>query len=375
MTDENNETSENEVTEIDDGELLDAIEGGISEVSPHLEDNDEETDEPGTDDDAGATEGESEQEGETDQDAADDGTPGDEDADASGSDTDTDEENDDGGAAGEDEQPDDAGGKDGDDNGETPDHINDPIPESTNEKTAERIKGLIDIAKEQTQRADQGQQIIDAITTTGADAEQFNNTLTFLELYNSKDPKQRQQALAVAKGVVHELSIEFGEGSTALLDKYDDLKAEVEEGKLTEARAVEIATTRERDALTTARQESAQASEADKKAANDLMEKGRQQLNDFQKTVEADPAFKALYPTFTKILRTSLRGTHPETWGQKAQELFTELKTNYTPAEEPAADTPPANQPRRAKAGAGNSSKATEPDSALAALDGALEGM
>lgn len=379
MTDENKETSENEVTEITDDQILDAIEDGVAEVSPHLEDDNEENDESGTDDDAGTDEGEPVGESETNQDAADDGDAEDEDADASGSDTDTNEEDGDSGEAGEDSDGD-GGDEDPSDESNTgePDHINDPIPESTNEKTAERIKGLIDIAKEQTHRADQGQQIIDAITNVGADAEQFNNTLTFLDLYNSKDPKQRAQALAVAKNVVHELSVQLGEGTVDLLDKHDDLKAEVEEGKLTQTRAVEIATQRERDALNTARQDADRVSEDEQKAMQKLVEKGREQLNAFQASVQNEEEFKALYPTFTQVLRSSLRGTHPDTWGQKAKEVYESLKATYkpevTPDPEPG-NKPPKNQPRRANKTAGGAGKGTEASSAMEALDSALDGM
>ena len=82
------------------------------------------------------------------------------------------------------------------------DPVNDPIPESTNAKTATRIKSLIDIAKDTTHRAEQADEIVQRIADTGADPKQYANTLGFLALYNSADPAQRKQALADRKSVV-----------------------------------------------------------------------------------------------------------------------------------------------------------------------------
>ena len=390
MPNENeNEVVENETPEVDESGLLDAISEGIDEVSPHIEDDDDDdSQEPA--DDAGTTEGESEPEGETDNESTDD-----EPADGSGAedgaaegdgDGDSDESDDgsDGDGEGEGEGDDVSGNAEGEPDGDAsaddatePDHINDPIAEGTNEKTAERIKGLIEIAKEQTARAEQGDEIVAAITGAGADPEQFTNTLGFLQLYNSTDPLQRKQALEVARGVVRELSIELGEGTAELLAGHDDLAAEVEEGTLTEKRAIEIATQRESQALQTSRREHQQQKDDDAAEGERLMKLGKDQLTEFENENKSDPAYAALYPTFRGILADTLKGgIHPDKWKATAQRVYDRLKANYTPAPTPDP-TPPKKQPRRAKqvAGGGSDGKKPEASSALEAVNDALGGL
>ncbi len=388
-TENENEVVETEETEVDESGLLDAISEGIDEVSPHIEDDDDD-DAQKPADDAGTTEGESEPEGEADNEPTDDEPAdgsGTEDGAAEGDgDGDSDESDDGSDGDGEGEGEGDAvsgkpeGEPDGDENADDatePDHINDPIAEGTNEKTAERIKGLIDIAKEQTARAEQGDEVIAAITGVGCDPEQFTNTLGFLQLYNSKDPVQRKQALEVARGVVHELSIELGEGSADLLAKHDDLAAEVEEGTLTQKRAVEIATQRERQALQTSRTEHQQQKDDDEAEGNRLMQLGKDQLTAFENENKSDPAYEALYPTFRGILADTLKGgVHPDRWKETAQRIYNRLKANYTPAPTPDP-VPPKKQPRRAKqvAGGGGGGKKPEPQSAVEAVNDALGGL
>lgn len=383
---ESNQSTENTEVELDESAMLDAMDEGIAEVSPEPEGTD---DGDNTDDDTGTDAGNSEEpEGEGTSDEADAGDTGDGDtneADAdSGDSADSDAEDDSGDGDGEGEgDGDEVSGKSKDqsddesDQATEPDHINDPIPESTNDKTKARITGLIDIAKQQTTRGDQGQEIIDAITHTGADPEQFTNTLGFLQLYNSKDPKSRAQALEVARGVVHELSVELGQGSPDLLAQHDDLQAEVEEGKLTEKRAIEIATNRARTKLQNSRAEATQTQEDQTRETNRLIQTGKDQLTAFENTVKTDPAYTVLYPTFRGILATTLHGTDPNTWGATAKSVYENLKAGYTPAAvTPDPKPKPTKQPLRAKQGAGGSgSQGKEPSSGVEAVSAALEGL
>ena len=369
------------VVEIDSDELMSAMDEGIVEVSPHLaEEEDENESTPA--DDAGTAAGEPESEGAPDTNEADEGSATDEDdADENADDADGDE------AADGDDPPDtdgeDEGGEgDGDEagadeSGVQPDHINDPIPETTNEKTAERIKGLIEIAKEQTARAEQGEEIVAAITQTGADPEQYTNTLTFLSLYNSTDPATRRQALEVARGVVRELSVELGEGSAELLAGHEDLQARIEEGTLTEQDAVELATVREQKKLQDARAEQASTKQTQKQTAEQAVESGKAALSAYGESMANDPTYVALYPTYVPLLRAALRHVHPEDYAAVAKDVYEELKSRV-PAT-PAPATVPKKQPLRAKqsagGGGGGPKKDESPKSALEAMDDALGGL
>jgi hypothetical protein len=256
------------------------------------------------------------------------------------------------------------------------DPINDPIPESTKAETATRIKALIDIAKDNTERADQANEIVERITATGADPDQYANTLGFLTLYNSEDPAQRKQALAAAEGVVRELRIELGEGTVDLLDNHDDLKAKVEAGTLPQEDAVEIAVGREKKVLSDARTANANATTARDEETEALITAGKTQLTTLEATLKAsDTEYARLRPTFIALLRPALRKTHASDWGEVAQEIYVAVKkANPKPA---AVVTPlPKNTPLRPKSsGGGSESKEAGPDSALEAVNAALGSM
>ncbi len=259
---------------------------------------------------------------------------------------------------------------------EKADPINDPIPESTKAETATRIKALIEIAKDNTTRADQADEIVAQITDTGADPDQYANTLGFLRLYNSTDPVMRKQALTAAEGVVRELRIELGEGGVDLLDNHDDLKAEIEAGTLTEARAIEIANGREKTVLSAARTEAANTKTANDEQTAANIVTGKAQLTSLEATlVASDTEYARLRPTFIAMLKPALRKTHATEWGAVAQEIYVAVK-KANPAATVAPVVVPKNTPLRPKGGGGGSAdKETGPDTALAAVDAALSSM
>ena len=256
------------------------------------------------------------------------------------------------------------------------DPINDPIPESTNAKTATRIKSLIQITKDVTARADQADEIVQQITDTGADPDQYANTLGFLKLYNSKDPAMRKQALIAAEGVVRELRVELGQGTVDLLADHDDLRAEIEADTLTEARAIEIATGREKAKLDTARTEAANNKTATDEQTVANIAEGKAQLTTLEATLNAsDTDYARLRPTFIAMLRPALRKAHATEWGEVAQEIYQAVK-KANPAAPTVATIVPKNTPLRPKgSGGGSADHESPPDSALAAVDAALSSM
>lgn len=256
------------------------------------------------------------------------------------------------------------------------DPINDPIPEATNEKTAARIKSLIDIAKENTTRGDNGDEIVERITATGTDANQYANTLGFLSMYNSTDPDMRKKALAVARGVVSELSIELGEGSADLIAGHDDLVAGMEAGTIDEKSAIEIATGRAKKALDTSRTTAVNDQQTATDEINALITAGKEQLVTFETNIKADPDWARLRPIFVATLRPAVRNVPGDEWGATAAEIYKAVKA-ANPAPPPVVDPTPKPTPLRTKGsgGGGSSTKEGEPDSALAAMNAQLADM
>lgn len=372
--------NKDESEENTEASLYDAVSSAIDEVTPQ--------ESPDEDDDDNAGDDSTDSDDESDVSASGDDATADEADDAEeseeGSETDEDEPADDG-ETDETESGDATEGKDdkdgteseeGDDSTEESDPINDPIPESTNEKTKARIESLIGIIKEKDAAESQRDEIVDIITSTGADADQYAATLGFLKLYNSTNTEERKQALGIARGLVKELALELNEGATVVnLDDHADLLAEIEAGTLTEARAKEIAANRDAETLRTAKQQAATTKQETESQTKANVRKGVQQLDEFETAMRANPDenYNDIRPAFISILRPVLKRTHPSEWGATARDIYSQVKT-MRPAQ-PRAKPAPKNRPLRPKGsgGAGSSSKATEASTALEALDSALE--
>ena len=364
--------------------LFDAVSGAIDEVTITPEKKDDEP--TNTDDDDEPGDGAEGAEAELDA-GSDTGTPGDEgdkEKPPEGKSKDKDADADDDEAAGDEggdvpaketDKPGDEP-KDGDGTPAELDPVNDPIPESTNEKTAERIKSLIGLVKDKSGSEDQRNEIVEQITDTGTDPEQYANTLGFLKLYNSTDVTQRKQALEVARGLVKELALELGEGSTVTkLSDHEDLSAEVEAGTLSEARALEIAATREADKLRAAKDEATAAATTTESTTQANLKTGKDQLDVFETAARTgDENYAKIRPQFIKLLGPILKRTHPTEWGAAAQEVYDQIKT-FVPAAAPKPKAKPKNTPLRPKQGAGADGKTTEADDVLGAVDAALANM
>lgn len=272
----------------------------------------------------------------------------------------------------------------GDESAGDGDHINDPIPEGTNERTSRRIQSLISDVKELSTARDERDAFMQAITETGATPEQYAGSLTVLRLYNSDSIEDKKKALEIIRGMERDLAFETGEGQAHVkLSDYPDLQGEVEAGTLSEERAIELATVRARDAHMGAKREQQNEQAQSQQQTQQLVEQGKAALNTLGQELMADPAYKTLYPQFTKMLNTTLRRVHPTEWGAVARETWTTLKaaqpaasaTGNTGSNTGNTGSKPKNQPLRPKSGSSSSNKASEADSALAAMEGALDGL
>lgn len=261
----------------------------------------------------------------------------------------------------------------------TPDPINDPIPEGIKESTKERIQTLIGRAKEGEEAAAERDDFVNMVTSTGADAEQFSATLGWLSLYNSAKLDDRRKALTIMQQAVVGLAKEIGEpvAGDDVLSQHADLQAEVEEGTLTEARAMEIAQSRNRQAAETQINErTAQVSEQQRRA-NAAVQQGKQELNALEVALKAsDPRYVEKKAILIPALQQMMRTIHPSEWRATFQQAYDRLKLpekSATPTAPKKIERDDSHEPLRPKQPAGQGKK--EPTTMEQAIDAALDSM
>lgn len=305
-----------------------------------------------------------------------DGTGGDDDAGA------------DKGAAGTDGKPGSKEGKPGD---KKLDHFNDPIPNALKPATKERIRFLATEATTQKQRADtatgERDELIKAVTDTGASPEQYAGVLDYLELVNSND---RNKQIAAANFMIRELAALSRVGGFRIpgitnLSGYPDLEKAVAEGKLTQELAEEVAAGRS----ATAHQGKVGAAQAQASRARQAYQQADEAARTEMNTMEAgfaknDPLYTQKKPLIVEMLNEMIRGDkragipplHPSKWPSAYKKIYETLpKTlgGMKPVARPGAGAGqpngkiPANQPLRAQQPAG--AQKQEPKSVAEALE------
>jgi hypothetical protein len=258
------------------------------------------------------------------------------------------------------------------------DPVNDPIPKDLKKDTQERIRTLIDTAKTVTAERDEIKQnfdyMVNGIQATGATPAQYGETLSWLALFNSRDPEQQGKALELIESVADRLATLLGRERKVgdPLAAHADLKAAVTAGQLTAQYAQEIARVRNgqqfRTELTTnaTREQQAQAQ------AQQEETQGRAALTELEKTlIASDPDYarkKSILVPALKPLMASIP------WSQRKDKFLEAYRNLKLPTAAPKPKGIPANQPLRAgKQPAGGQTKA--PGSMLEAISGALSGM
>jgi hypothetical protein len=258
------------------------------------------------------------------------------------------------------------------------DPVNDPIPENLKKETSERIRSLIDIAKTTTGERDAIKKdfdyLIQGVQATGATPAQYGETLSWLALFNSRDPAQQEKALELVESVAERLATLLGKERVVgdPLGAHQDLKDAVKTGQITAQYAKEIARTRNGQQFRTELQTGAQNEAQRQQQAQFEEQQGRQSLTDLEATLMAsDPQYaqkKALLVPALKPIMAQIP------WSQKKDKFLEAYRALQLPsaAARPAA-TAPKNQPLRPKNPAGGQAKA--PSSMLEAISGALGSM
>lgn len=215
--------------------------------------------------------------------------------------------------------------------------------------------GITDVADlpRQFTLAQQGQEMVQLVMDTGASPEQYGMTLEYMGAINAAmggdaAAGERAWTMFMAEGV--SLAKVLGKEMPGVhdpLSEHADLQADVEAGDLTRARALELASVRQREATRTAAdthrnqvktQTDAQATQtaAETKARTDLNALG-------EELSAADPHFQAKLPQLIELRDLVRKAFPPEQWA-------TELRARYVRIPAPVAAAPklPAPGPVRA---------------------------
>ena len=267
-----------------------------------------------------------------------------------------------------------------------PDPLTDPIPNALKPATKERIRTLVDRTKTaETSLATvtgERDELIKAITDTGATPEQYSGMLDYMELVNSKD---RNKLIQAANFMIRELSALSRVGGFRIpgvttYSGHKDLEAAVTEGKLTQELAEEIAAGRAAQAhqgkIGAAQQQESEArqryQEADKKARADM--------NVMEVEFAKDPLYKEKRPIILGLLNEVIRGDaksgvpplHPSKWASAYKRIYETLpKTLGGMKPVTSAAKIPTNTPLRTQQPAG--AQKQEPKSVAEALDMGIE--
>lgn len=256
--------------------------------------------------------------------------------------------------------------------GQQPDPLNDPV-NTGNARTDERIKTLITLAKDNGSRADGAQQQLDElvgmVSQTGATPEQFNESLQYLTMVNSRDPRTiESQAIPLLERELDALYTMIGKPRPAFdpLAQHQDLTAAVQAGQITAQLAQEIASRRRQDTLTQDRQQQTlQQQQAEQQAVVAARDAG----NQLEATLRAvDPLYEQKKAV---VLQTLNLAALPA--AQRAKAFADAYAKVQLPAAAPAAAAAPATaaapaspQPLRARQPAGGAVK--QPGSMLEAI-------
>jgi hypothetical protein len=271
-------------------------------------------------------------------------------------------------------------GKTGDQGSKKPDPLTDPIPNALKRETKERIRTLVDRTKTAetslTQVTKDRDELISAITDTGATPQQYAATLDYLEWVNSGD---RNKQIKAANFMLRELSAlsrigGFRIPGVTTYAGHKDLEEKVAAGQLTPELAEEIAASRNGAAhqgkVGAAQQQASQQRQAYEAADT----KARADMNELEAGYrKADPLYKEKQPIIIAMLNEQIKGDrangippiHPSKWPALFANIYKTLpKTlgGMRPVARPGAGQPggrvPANQPLRTQQPAG----ATKPE-------------
>ncbi len=263
-----------------------------------------------------------------------------------------------------------------------PDPLNDPLPKDTKAETKQRFDQLREITKTTIAERDSIKQeldyIVEGVQATGATAEQYAETLSWLSLFNSGDPKQQEKALELVEQVADRLATQLGKQRTLNdpLKDHVDLQQAVQTGKINREYAVQLATVRNRDKLQTQAREHVQTQAQTAEQQKAAHEAAKSELNTIEAELSAkDPLYAAKRDAIVPVLQETFKHTPYAQWGAVFRAAYAKVKV-AAPAAAPKPAVP-KNQPLRGnKSGGGSGTSTTTtgegPKSMLDAINAVL---
>jgi len=264
-----------------------------------------------------------------------------------------------------------------------PDPLNDPIPKELKQETQDRIRTLITMNRETTQKFEAIQRdfdfMVSGLQQAGVSPEQYGETLSWLALFNSNDPKQQEKALELVESVADRLATLLGKERTVNdpLAQHADLQEAVRTNKITAQYAKEIARTRNSQSFRTELSTVAQNAQTQQQQQAQALQQARSDLNTLETELKArDPLYEQKKAQIVPILKPLFKHLPPAQWKGAFEEAYKNARV-ASAARKSGSNSPPANQPMRAKggSGAGGGSMARQPSNALEAMNAALSSM
>lgn len=271
-----------------------------------------------------------------------------------------------------------------------PDALNDPIPEGLNAKTTQRIRTLIERTRSAEEKAQTAESdfnyLVQGVQSTGATPEQYGETLAWLKLFNSRDPAQQKKALDLIEDTADQLATLLGveRRSSDPLRGHPDLLEAIQKGTTTRQFALEVARNRNQAAFRQQIHTTASEQEQAAQRAAQERDNARVALNQLEERLMAsDPQYEQKLARIMPTLKVVMAQIPPAKWQEAFQRAYDQVRIVARPApqqQQRPAGRRPVNQPLRAGknpsgTGAAGGSLASQPKSALDAVNAALSSM
>jgi hypothetical protein len=274
-------------------------------------------------------------------------------------------------------------GKDAKAGKKEPDPVNDPIPTGLKKETETRMRTLIDRTKQSEEKAAVAESnfntIVQGLQATGTTPEQYSEVLSFMQLFNSGDPKQQEQALGLLEDMTDRLATALGRERTLPdpLAAHPDLMGAIQRGEITKKYAAEVARTRNQGAFKNQIQNATTEQARVAEAAQREVDESKAALNTRESQLRAtDPNYDKKREIMLPYLTSAFKHARPSAW----LGLYNDIYQNTKVGPAPVVRKVPTNQPLRARgvpvgSGGGNGDMKTQAGSALDAVNAALAGM
>lgn len=220
------------------------------------------------------------------------------------------------------------------------------VPDGLSAGASQRFQALANANKEYEAKIDslsrQTSYIQETFGEHGVTQPQFEQAVGFIGMVNKGDFDGAEKFLL---GQLQQLSLVTGRPMPGVdaLQTFPDLRAEVDAGQMSEARALEVARLRTGQqavqSRTQAEQQQQQAAQQDRQAA----ETGLKAVDDFCKSMqESDLDYAAVEERLVPLMKDLLEGVPPQHWAAKVQHQYKLIK-QLAGGNRPQAPSTPSN--------------------------------